>query len=340
MYINTQQWKEEIIDLIKSSENKDEILKILEKLTPEELNSVDDSGENILHYIADYIYDPNIEICNEIIQKMNKDAVDIVNNSIYVCSINTGKFDTYSYTPLHYAINNWKEELAKLLISKMSLKGLTPSNDKVLLLSRYAEKRPLWEISDLIDKRIEILENELWEEMKVAYDLYNKYPYETRNFTLVDCTEYNHKEATKLISEIINKTNSYYKTVIDIAIEKGSNVQICKLFLDKISDKDLYNTNCVRGTLFHKCAQYNQIDILKMLLSYRSLEGINKIDGWGETALHVAIKNNNFEIAKLLVENMTIEAIETKNDKNKTALELLNSTKVIMIQVLTEIINA
>ena len=36
---------------------------------------------------------------------------------------------------------------------------------------------------------------------------------------------------------------------------------------------------------------------------------------------------------------MTIEGIETKNDKNKTALELLNSTKGIMMRVLTEITN-
>ena len=329
MYINTQQWKKEIIDYIKS-ENKDEILKILKKLTPEELNSVDDHNETIIHYIADYINYPNIEISNEIINRMNKDAVNFVNQA--------DGFH-HSYTALHYAIDGWDKELAKLLISKMSLKGLTPCNKNVWQLSHYAEKQSMWEITDLIEERIEILENELWEEMKVASDIYYKDPYETRGFTLLDCTEQNHKKATELIYEIINKTNSYYKTVIDIAIEKGANAQICKLFLDKISDKDLYNTNCIRGTLFHKCAQYNQIDVLKMLLSYRSLEGINKIDGWGETALHVAIKNNNFEIAKLLVENMTIEGIETKNDKNKTALDLLNSTKEIMMKVLAEITN-
>lgn len=327
MYKEDQLWKKRIIDYIKS-ENKDEVLKILEKLTPDELNSIDDNNETILHYIADYITEPNIKICNEIINRMDEDTVNFISKG------GIGN----SYTALHYAINCWNKELAKLLISKMSLKGLTPSNDNVLLLSRYAEKQPIWEITDLINERIEILENELWEEMKVASDIYYKDPYETRGFTLLDCTERNHKKAIELIYEIINKTNSYYKTVLDIAIEKNCSLKLFKLFLDNISDKDLHNANYHDTTLFHKCAQYNRIDLLKIFLD-RSLGEINKTDIWRETALHVAIENNNFEIAILLIENMSIEAIETKNDKNKTALELLNPRKEIIMQVLKGITN-
>ena len=308
MYKKDQQWKKQVVDYLNSIEHL-KVLEILDKLDPKELNSVDDNNETILHYIANYTNQPDIEVCINIIRRLDKDTIDITSED--------------GYTALHYAINRWNKDLCEILISNMSLKGLTPSSKNVRLLSRYAEKQPMWDVYDLIKERIEKLEDGLWQEMQVAYNKYYEYPYKTRGFTLLDCTESNHNKAEELIKELLYKTNNCYQTVLDIAVEKDDGERICKLFIEYLTEKDLCSTDYYTETLFHKCARNNQLGILKMIIP-KLLSKINNNDLWEEgTALHIAIKRKNYEIAKILIENMTVEGIKLKNRSGHTALELI-----------------
>ncbi len=239
----------------------------------------------------------------------------------------------YDWTLLEHAIHdyyNYDNNLCEILIQKMNLKGLTLRNH-----SRYADKANLPNVDELIDKRIEELENEAFIEMKKAVHIYYKYPIETRGFTLVDCTVRNQKEAVEMLTKTFEKINFCYQTPLHIAIKKldWQSRLLIQVLLKIMSIEDINSSDHENNTVLHLCARKNDIETLHLLLenmiNTNMTDTINHINYTKDTALLIALRNNHLKFAETIIPHMSIEGLEVKCYGESTAKNL--ATDLILL---------
>jgi hypothetical protein len=218
------------------------------------------------------------------------------------------------------AIDYYDTELCKKLIPTLTLRGLTwhPSYNNRRPL-RHAEKQCMWEVHDLIKERINKLEDEIWEELKIADDTYHKNPLENRNFT-----ERNHKDGDNLYKIIFDKMANTNQTPLHLAIKKNEtgNIRICKYLIEHMPITEINSLDKDGETVLHICARNNQLEICKLLIPHTK-STINCKNGYGEvTPLHIAVENGYEQMVRLLVRNMSREGIVATNFKKDSAYSI------------------
>jgi ankyrin repeat protein len=129
---------------------------------------------------------------------------------------------------------------------------------------------------------------------------------------------------TKLNKENIYTLNDRDDSLLHIAIDKGCELRIIKLLIEKGSDINYNNTYSGYSAL-HLAVEYENEELVKLLLSYEETE-TELITMNYETALHIACKYNNYNIVKLLVESGS--EINQYNDKGILPIGLTNSKKI------------
>jgi ankyrin repeat protein len=129
---------------------------------------------------------------------------------------------------------------------------------------------------------------------------------------------------TKLNKENIYTLNDRDESLLHIAIDKGCELKIIKLLIEMGSDIN-YNNTYSGYSVLHIAVEYNNEELVKLLLSYKEIEK-ELITMNYETALHIACKYNNYNIVKLLVESGS--EINQYNNKGILPIGLTNSKKI------------
>ena len=127
-----------------------------------------------------------------------------------------------------------------------------------------------------------------------------------------------HFEICQLIFEATgfqNPSNEYGLTPLCLAAYNG-NLQICKMIIEKLDDKNPA-TGSDRNTPLHNAAKQGHFEICKLIIGKVVVKNPRNIDG--ETPLHHAAENCHFEICQLII-NDTIEEKNPSDNRGNTPL--------------------
>ncbi len=292
-------------------DNKNELLKLLNE---EVINS-----ETLFQLAVRY----NIfEIVKILINEYEYKNINIENN--------------FGFTPLQIAISKGYTEIVDFLLKQKNLdKNIDVSiNDNSVVFSikpnqniynsikkcinnrrninitdeekkYYSDPSKYCAIAEeiIINNNIEVLEK-LFEVYRDNYDelisLLDKLVKDNKNLFQL-AAEYGRLDIIKIL---INKTSKYNLAVLELATING-HTDIVNFLIEK---KDIFikiiNKN---PNLFHFAAEYNRLDILKMLINKYGNCELNSRDYFGRTPLLLAVKNGHINVVKFLLEQKNID---------------------------------
>ena len=321
-----------------SNENLDVLKYVIKNKIYEDINEVDYSKLNVLHYAAKY--NKNVEAFNLLINEgcklTSENSISIINFAIYnhnlellkfILSknknININEYDKIGFTPLLIAIRDKGNiEIIDFLIkrgSDISLKTRDGNQDSILHLA--IKSNSLEYVDYLINEKIVKDLNEINFDgdtplhTAVIYndntDIMNTLIKHGANFlqtshdhkSVFQCAAAKSKKCLKYILENkiyhdLEEKDDEGQTAIQISARYGHYPENLIILVEE--GANLYVKDKKDATILHCAAKNNDIGIIKTIVEKLKFEDINAVDEDGKTALHYAAEADLFENFKYL----------------------------------------
>lgn len=245
-------------------------------------------------------------------------------------------------TALHLAVENEQIEIIKLLLSLNNI-DVNPIEYDQICFDEHYEKTPL---SIAVEKEnLEIVQLLLSKNYINPNIIYNFYYY------IIVMDGINHEKPITQITPLQSAIIKENKAIIQ-ALLNSKKIDINYIGFQYVSHNN--SGDKLNKTALHIAVEQNDLDIVKMLLSYEKIN-VNTISIYNykiekhdkgyryyehevveKTALLVAVENDNLEIIKLLLEQKNIDVTKplTFTSYIKTSNPFNNTRKIIKKKVL------
>ena len=252
--------------------------------------------------------------------------INIIKQILSYPSININSVDIKGNTALFYAVKyNNNNEVIKLLLSYNNINvNIIDKKENTVLILAVSNNNTNTTKELLSHKTINpnLINNiNILGETALLVALVNNDNTNNNNDMINLLFLYGAKLNLQIVSSKINIiSSSSYNVILNKLVKNiiiNSNIDMVKKFIDNGFDINYMIHN---NTLLMYAFEYSNIDMIKLLLSYPSIN-INTIDNNGNTALLYAIINNNIEVVKQLLLYPSIN-VNIINNENNTVLIL------------------
>ena len=254
--------------------------------------------------------------------------INIIKQILSYPSININSVDIKGNTALFYAVKyNNNNEVIKLLLSYNNINvNIIDKKENTVLILAVSNNNTNTTKELLSHKTINpnLINNiNILGETALLVALVNNDNNNNNNDMINLLFLYGAKLNLQIVSSKINIiSSSSYNVILNKLVKNiiiNSNIDMVKKFIDNGFDINYMIHN---NTLLMYAFEYSNIDMIKLLLSYPSVN-INTIDNNGNSILLNAIIANNIEVVRLLLVYPSIN-VNIINNKNNTVL--INAT--------------
>ncbi|KAG4439905.1 hypothetical protein IFR05_004629 [Cadophora sp. M221] len=240
-----------------------------------------------------------------------------------ISSHNLDLQDSYSRTPLLYAVMSGHEAVVQLMLEK-SADVNTANKYQETPLHLASRKGHVEVVQLLLEKSADVNATDNDEETPLHRASWN-----------------GHIEVVQLLllkkSADVNATNEDGETPLHLASENG-HVEVVQLLLEKSADVNATDEN--EETPLHLASRNGHVEVVQLLLLEKSAD-VNAINDDGETPLHLASRNGHVEVVQLLLLEKSAD-VNAINDDGETPLHLTSGnghTEVVQLLLLEKSAN-